>query len=314
MAKFKRKEESKRADAILCADLHIRPDIPVCRIDNFFAAMEKKIDFILALSKQHDCPILVAGDLGHKPLNNGWPTWLLEWTIRKFEGHDIIVIPGQHDLPNHRIDLIDQSGAGVLHAAGAIDLFCKHETLIHKSQKFLMSTFPYGIDICQYLYHKEYPHIAMAHMMVIENKPLWPGQEAPNGHQLLKQFKKYNLTLTGDNHQSFTAEYEGRVLVNPGSMMRTTADQINHRPRVYLWYAETNEVEPVYLPIENGEKVISRIHIDVAKERSDRMNAFVTRVKNDVEIELSYETNMTNYFEKYRTQPRVKEKVLEAMA
>ena len=67
MTQFKRTRKTKsKADAILCADLHIRPDTPICRTDDFFDAMSKKIDFILSLSKEHNCPILMAGDLGHK--------------------------------------------------------------------------------------------------------------------------------------------------------------------------------------------------------------------------------------------------------
>ena len=82
MTKFKRKTKQK-ATAILTADWHIRADVPICRTDDFFQAMSDKLDFILNLSKEHDCPILLAGDLGKRPLNRGWPTWLLEWTINK---------------------------------------------------------------------------------------------------------------------------------------------------------------------------------------------------------------------------------------
>ena len=318
MTKFRRqKKRVEKADAILCADLHIRPDTPICRTDDFFAAMEKKIDFILALSEQHDCQVLVAGDFGHKPLNSGWPTWLLEWAINKFKGYHVIAILGQHDLPNHRLDLWKASGAGVLEAAGAIKVIGINDFThtLSNSSAIELVPFPYGKEI-RAIYQKEnpgWPIIAMAHMMVIENKPLWPGQQAPKGHQLLKKFPEYNLILTGDNHNPFVAEYEGRILVNPGSMMRTTADQINHRPRVYLWWAKENKVEAVYLPIEPGKNVISREHIEVAKARSNRMDAFVERVKTDVEIKLSYTENMKRYFERYRTQKRVKEKTWEAV-
>ena len=104
MSKFKRKNKLN-AYAILTADWHIRPDTPVCRTDDFFLAMSNKLDFILNLSKENDCPILLAGDIGKRPLNNGWPTWLIQWAIEKFKGSNIIAIPGQHDLPGHRIDL-----------------------------------------------------------------------------------------------------------------------------------------------------------------------------------------------------------------
>lgn len=335
MSKFKRQiRQQLKADAILSADIHIRPDTPVCRIDDYWAAQEKKIDFILDLAKEHGCPLLVAGDLGNYPLNQGWPTWLLEWFINKLApitnrsglNTNIICIPGQHDLPNHRLDLFEKSGMGVLTAAEAIKtigiLQTKNETelchfpiAINSDRRINIFPFPYGSEIKQFDWERyqkpEGQIVAIAHQMVIENKPLWPGQKAPKGHQLLKKFPEYNLILTGDNHNAFVAEYEGRLLVNPGSMMRMVADMEDHKPRVYLWYAESNEVVPVYLPIEQG--VISREHIEMADERSDRMDAYMARVREDVEIQLSYEDNMGRYFERFRTERPVKAKVLGAM-
>ena len=304
MTKFKRKT-NKKATAILSADWHIRSDSPLCRTDDFFAAMERKVNFVLDLSKKHNCPILISGDLGHK---SQWPNWLLEWAIKKFKNHDIICIPGQHDLPNHRLDLFEKSGMGVLSAAGAIQTVLDFAFI---DDTFDLYSSPYGQEIKTQSELADYPHIVMTHQMVINDKKLWPGQEAPEGHSLLKQFPDYDLILSGDNHQSFVVEYEGRKLVNPGSLMRSTAAQEDHRPRVYLWYADGNEIEAVYLPIEQG--IISRTHIDVAKERENRNEAFINRVNSDTEIELSYEDNIENYFQKYRTEKRVVEKTWESV-
>jgi DNA repair exonuclease SbcCD nuclease subunit len=335
MTKFKRKrrQTSKKADAILCADIHIRADTPQCRTDDFFQAMAKKIDFILDLSKEHNAPVLVAGDLGQKPQ---WPNWLLEWFINKLSpvvnrpglNTNWICICGQHDLPNHQISQFEKSGMGVLTAAEIIEtigisytkdkIFINHFDTIMPAEKynFHITPFPYGSKMKSLGWEREYekpnkPMIAITHQMVIENRKLWPGQEAPEGHSLLKKFPEYNLILSGDNHLPFVAAHDDRVLVNPGSLMRTTASQENHRPRVYLWYAQENSVEPVYLPIEKN--VISREHIDIAEERSDRMDAYLERLKNDVEIQLSFENNIENYFQKNRTQLPIKQKVFAAM-
>lgn len=308
MTKFRRKRSNTRnnirkADAILAADWHIRPDIPTCRTDDYFHAMKRKIDFILNLSEEHhNCPILVAGDLGQWALNKGWPTWLLEWTIKKFEGYEIICIAGQHDLPNHKLELWEESGVGVLHAAGAINLIFNP---ILKNHKFGVTPFHYGQGI-QHSKYKINPQIAMTHQAVLHGKSMFNGIQAL---ELLKEYPEYNLILSGDNHLSFTEEYQGRILVNPGSMMRNSADQEDHEPRVYLWYANTNEIEAVFLPIEQG--VISREHIKDTTERDGRFDALITRIKNDVELKLSYPDNIVSYLKKYRTVLSVKEKVLK---
>jgi len=300
----KRIKMDRKADAILSADWHIRPDTPVCRTDDFTFAMWRKIGTILTLSKENCCPILIAGDIGNE---HYWPNWLLERCIKLFEGHEIIAIPGQHDLPNHRTDLFDKSGLGVLTAAGVVNTIFK-PILIENT--FGLFPFPYGEKIEHKTHSTGNPNVAMIHQMVIEGKPLWPGQEVPRGHELLKLFPGYNLILSGDNHNPFVAEYQSRKLVNPGSLMRTTADQVDHKPRVYLWYADTNKVEPYYLPIDKD--VITREHIDAKGDRKNRMESYVKRAKESVEIELSFKDNMEKFLKKNKTPKKVKEKIWKA--
>ena len=310
MTKFKRKL-NKIPSAILASDLHLREDTPQCRLDNYWDVQEKKLNFLFSLAKQHQIPILIAGDLGHKPR---WSCRLLEWFISKVNKEiKIFAIPGQHDLINHRTDLWESSAVGVLHAAGAITLL-GFDTfpLDIEFDDFWLYGFPYGVGIQKIKRADNLkPRIAMTHEMIIEKIDLFPNQNAIKGNQILKKHKQFSIVHSGDNHQPFVVEYEDRKLVNPGSLMRSTAAQEDHTPRVYLWYADTNEVEAVYLPIEQG--VISRTHIDVAKERENRNEAFINRVNSDTEIELSYEDNIENYFQKYRTEKRVVEKTWESV-
>ena len=303
MSKFKRKTKS-RSSAILTSDWHIRESTPMCRTDNFWDAQEKKIDFIFDLARKNKCPIIIAGDIGHKPR---WSCKLLEWFISKIDKDiKIIVIAGQHDLINHRLDLWEHSGVGVLHAAKTIN-FIQEPTW---ADGFKIYPFAYGQEIIK-PDKNDLISIAMTHQMIIENKPLWPGQEAPKGNALLKKYACYNLILSGDNHNPFTCEYQGRRLVNPGSLMRTSADQINHKPRVYLWFAESNDIEAIYLPIKDN--VISRTHIEVAKDRENRNEAFITRCNNMEDLEINYEDNLASYFKQFKTQIPVKNKVMAAV-
>ena len=310
MTKFKRRLKSK-SSAILASDLHLREDTPQCRAAGFWEAQERKIDFIFSLAKKHQIPILVAGDLGNKPR---WSCKLLEWFISKIDKNiKIFVIPGQHDLINHRSDLWESSAIGVLQAAEVITLLgFDNFPLDIEFNNFWLYGFPYGVGLQNIDKANDLkPRIAMTHEMIIEKVDLFPDQNAIKGNQILKNHSEFSIIHSGDNHQAFTVEYQGRVLVNPGSMMRNTAAQIDHKPRVYLWYAETNEIEAVYLPIEQG--VIDRSHIDNVQERDTRMDAFIQRVKKDVEIQLAYTENLENYFQKYRTEKPVKEKTWAAV-
>jgi len=286
--------EVMNPDALLSADWHLRADTPTSRTDDFTAAMWRKVQFINDLAKEHDIPILIAGDLGHRPQ---WPNWLIEKFMSIISDIEIIAIAGQHDLPGHNLEAIPQSGFGVLFRSGYIKL---------ANQSSLgIAQFSYGQEIKKSNYN-----IAMTHQMVIEDKPYWPGQVASSAKSLLKKFPDYKLILSGDNHQPFVVKYEGRLLVNPGSMMRSTADQIDHQPRVYLWEAKSNSVVPIYLPIDKD--VIDRSHIDTKKEKDARIEAYTTRLSERYEVGLSYEENLKAYFEENRTRQPIKDRIWEA--
>ena len=280
-------------DAILTSDWHIRADTPICRTDDFTTEMWRKVQFINDLANEHNIPILIAGDIGHRPQ---WPNWLIEKFMSIISDIEIIAIAGQHDLPGHNLESMPESGFGVLMRAGYISLTPTIPWI---------AGFPYGTEIT-----KTESAVAMTHQMVIEDKPYWPGQVASSAKSLLKKFPDYKLILSGDNHQPFVVEHEGRLLVNPGSMMRSTADQIDHNPRVYLWEAKSNSVEAVYLPIEQG--VIDRSHIDTKKEKDARIEAYTTRLSERYEVGLSYEENLKAWFEENRTRQPIKDRIWEA--
>lgn len=309
MPKFKRKRIStNKASAILLSDWHIRENQPACRIDNFWGAQERKMDFILNLAKEHACPILVSGDLGHKPR---WSCKLLEWFISKVNNANvkIICIAGQHDILEHRLETWFQSGIGVLHAAGAVEFISSPKII---NNEFVVYPFSYGEGITvPKKNNSELPKIAMIHQMVVEKKDLFPDQNALKSHSLLKQFPCYDLIHSGDNHLPFVSEYNGKILCNPGSIMRMTAIQIGHRPKIYLYKADTNTVEAVYLPIERG--VVTRLHIEDKEIRDKRMDAFVSRMTDDFEVALSFENNLEEYFRTNRTKQSVVDKTWEAI-
>lgn len=294
-----RKKSFKYVDAVLCSDLHIRADVPECRTDDFLQAQEKKLKFIFDLCREYDCPLYIGGDIGHR---SQWPNWLLEKFISIASGIQVYACLGQHDLPSHSTDLISKSAVGVLSAAGIIDIsedYCEIR-IFHYGQK-IKNSGPHA-----------FPYIALSHQLIIQDKEDWPGQEAVKGISLLKKHPVYKLILTGDNHKPFVIRYDGRLLVNPGSMMRTTADQIDHKPRVYLWNQEQNDVIPIYLPIE--EDVIDRSHIDIKKHNDDiakRIEAFIEKMKSNDDFDISFEDNLKVFFRKNRVRKAVKEKIEE---
>jgi len=93
--------------------------------------------------------------------------------------------------------------------------------------------------------------------------------------------------------------------------MRQSADQADFRPRVYLYYADTNEVEPVYLPLEDG--VVSREHLERSEERSERINAFISKLDGEWQAGLSFEANLEEFFKHNRVRKQTKEIIYKAV-
>lgn len=296
-----------KPSAILSSDWHIRSTTPVCRLDNFLQAQETKVKFIVELAKKYDCPILIAGDIGNKP---EWPNWLLEWFISIVSDVVVIGIPGQHDLPDHKLSQIPKSGTGVLSISDVIDL--RKSTFVTIENGFNLITFPFSLPIRHFKIDREkgnYPKVAMSHQMVIKKNPLWKGQKDPRGVQVLKKYPEFDLILTGDNHNSFVSKYKGRLLVNPGSLMRLEADQVNHLPRVYLWYAKINKIKIVYLPIEQG--VVSRQHIKEKEEQETRIDTYITHMKTSHKVGLSFENNLRRRIKLDKISKRVETRIWE---
>lgn len=272
-------------DAILCGDIHLREDTPICRTDNFWEAQWKKIDFISDLQKKYTCPVLCSGDLFDywKP-----SPMLLSWATEHIPDQ-FHTIYGQHDLPQHSMELAYKSGLYNLWKNDKLEILNYNMHLKYTVDGCSFGSIP--ID-CEKRGNQQ---VLVWHKMVYQGKLPWPGCTDPLGASLLRKYPQYSIIITGDNHKPFVEEYKGRLLVNVGSMMRTTADQINYKPCVWLWYAETNTVVPVYLPIEKD--VISREHLDIQEQRDNRIDSFISRLDTDWKASLSFEDNLT-IFEK----------------
>lgn len=303
-ALWTRGQAMKKVTCIITADLHLREDQPVCRTDDFFAAQTRKLNWLSELQQKYNCPILDGGDLFHhwKP-----SPALLRYAINNLPS-EIVTVPGNHDLPSHSMELYEKSGLAVLEASGKVNvLFEKEYNLVNAIN---ITPFPWGYEVVSHA-STPYRKIALCHVMTYQGRKPFPGCTAPGAGALLRNTKGYNLIITGHNHVPFVVEDDGRLLINPGSLMRTTAAQIDHKPRVYLYYAENNTIEPVFVPIKEG--VITREHIDITEYRDDRIDAFISRLSDEIETGLSFEHNLESYFSKNRIRQNTKDLVWEAV-
>lgn len=280
------KERKESVSAILTGDWHLREDSPVCRTDDFETTQWRKVRFIAELQKKHQCPVLHSGDLfDHWKASPA----LLSKTIAHLPDQFYSVV-GNHDLPQHSLELLWKSGVNVLIEAGKLNLLSE----VHWEQTPKEGSLVFGDR-----------KILVWHTMTWTRKQPWPGCSDPSAKILLKKYPEFDLILTGHNHQTFIEELDGRILVNPGCITRQTADQENHQPSVFLWYAKSNLIEQVFLPYE--ENVISREHIEQGVKKDARIAAFVERLNTEWQKGVSFEDNL----EKFEQVNRIPKSIME---
>jgi DNA repair exonuclease SbcCD nuclease subunit len=273
-------------DAIFVSDLHLRETTPIARTDDYMKSQWRKMDFIKDLQKRYSIPVLCGGDI----FDHWKPSpFLLSETIKHLPNQFFTVL-GNHDLPQHALSLIDRCGVNVLKEAGKI-------TILNRCHFGQESTEPSFVIKGR--------NILVWHKMVWQGKKPYPTCIDEPASSILKRYPAYSTILCGDNHKTFVEQYEGRLLVNPGSLMRMDADQVDHKPCIFLWYASDNTVQQVFLPIEEG--VVSRIHLEQKEERDERISAFVEKLQGEYETSLSFEDNLSEFMKVNNVDKTVRE-------
>jgi len=291
--------DKRKPSAILTSDWHLREDTPTCWIGDFQMEQWLSVAFISKLQEKYKCPVIHAGDLFHhwKP-----SPWLMAQAIDLLP-KQFYTIYGQHDLPQHNWELRGKSGLNALKVAKVVEILPNanygQEPDINEST---WKTFPEPWVSPKRI-------LVWHHMTYIT--PPYPGATGGNATAILRKYPQFDLIVTGDNHQSFYTEYDGRILVNPGNLTRQVADQIDYQPRVALWYAETNTIEWVNIPVKDD--VITREHIEVKQQRDNRIDAFISRLDGDWVAGMSFEENLEAFFNKNQTRESVRQIIYTAI-
>lgn len=316
-----------KPDFILASDIHWRATKPSCRVDNYLYAQSRKFKYLLQEAQNCKADILIAGDLGNVP---EWPNWLLtlffELIAQTGFTQNMFVIPGQHDLPEHRLERWRESALGALNEAlpQTVRVLTSPESSCVTKKGYLLVPCPYGIDpneelaLEKRLNYSVKDTILFMHRMIIQ-EPLWPGQVAQKANIFLRKFKDYGLILSGDNHQSFVSSTPSkstpsgkRWLVNAGSMMRMKVDQFDHIPKFFLYSREGGVVEREF-PHEPSEEVINLENSITEKERKARTKEFISKVEGQENVEFSFENNIRKLIDKGDVRQGVIDKVWKAI-
>lgn len=278
--------------AILTADWHLRDTIPACRTDDFEKAQWQKVRYISNLQKKYNCPILHAGDL----FDNWKPSpYLLSKTI-EFIPDQFYTIYGNHDLPQHNLELAEKCGINVLEKANKIHVL----TGTHWNQ---MPKKENEVNIKK-------SSILIWHVMTYQGKKPFPGITDSPAAGLLRKYPEYDLILTGHNHKIFTESYENRLLVNPGCITRQESNQANFQPKIFLYFSETNTIQSIDIPVKK-DVVVKPENIQVNEARNERINAFIEKLNEGWNTTINFSKNMENYLSANKIPKEIKDIINE---
>lgn len=288
-----------KVDYILTADWHLREDCPICFTGDWEKYQWETVKFISELQKKYNCPVLHSGDLFH----NWKPSPALLSMASLLLPKEFYSVYGNHDLPQHNMSLSQKSGLYNLIINGVINILDDGSEVEGCSwgASFLPLNEVYMKDESILVWHK----------MTYQNQIPYPGCEEPKATKLLRKYNAYNLIVTGDNHQSFVAEYDGRLLVNPGCITIQDASMLDHEPSVYLYSKANNTAKRVKIPQDSAE--FSTDHIEIVKEKNERIESFISKLKSGWKVELDFEENLKRFQKKNKIKQSIMEIIYKSM-
>ncbi len=214
--------------AIFCSDLHLSENAPPARSaePDWLAAQGRVLDQLKGLIDEHQAVCCCAGDVFDR--HNPSPA-LINWAI----GHlpKMYAIPGQHDMPHHRHQDIQQSAYHTLWLAGVIK-----EISDLSVEGFYFCGYPWEVELRVPPKRKTgIKAIAVSHRFVwLPNKGYPGAPESGLVKPITKLYEGYDVAVFGDNHQGFCTETTTPTIFNCGCLIRRKANERDYKPRVGL--------------------------------------------------------------------------------
>jgi DNA repair exonuclease SbcCD nuclease subunit len=262
------------------ADTHFRINAPENRVDNCALTLKRKFAWTLKTAKEKDADILAAGDIFETAFQ---PYRLVRDYVEMLQRYSVrfMAVFGQHDLKYHSYKSKDDTPLSVLLTAIKSHDFTDTPYKVHDKV---------AIHGCSWGQPMPVPipgifNILLIHTMVTESGALWPGHaDFVTGTDLIKT-SGFNITLSGDNHQSFMTERNGAFLFNTGSLLRSSIAQYDHQPRVpfiTIWDDFSVDWEWLDVPIKSAVEVFKQQQQDTTplEEALPGIAAFLDSIAN----------------------------------
>ena len=257
--------------AVLCADIHLSDKPPAARRgeSDWYAAMKRTLDQVSAFADEHQAVVVCAGDVFDRWNSSAR---LINFALKNLP--DMYAVPGQHDLPMHRPDLMYESAFGTLVLAGKIRLLYPKGTRIETSSgAFSAHGYGWGTELGMppdtgYMGTR----LAVVHHFVWANRSQAYVGVDDDSHitRVMKKIEGYHAVIFGDNHHGFGL-LNSNVL-NCGTLFRRRSNEIYYSPMVGLLH-QSGKIDQKLL--STAGEIIEKVEEIVDVVPSADFNLFV---------------------------------------
>jgi hypothetical protein len=262
---------------LITADLHLRPERPRCRLDEDWAITQMAaLRQIVKYSNEYQAPLCINGDI-FDPKTGKVPPWVETLFLRQISKakYGVFILAGNHDLPNHSWNKVNESSFGVIWNSGKVSPLSSLGLAAHFGQPLEGTN----------------TNLVFLHQLVFASAgDIPPTEKAITASDLLEEYPKAKWIFTGDMHRNFHYEENGRHVVNPGCMLRQTIAFKDYQPQVYLVDLETEEV--ISLPILDTVEMVKDSYVKEEDDRKDRVESFIQMVRSAGTVSLDFRSNL----------------------
>lgn len=230
----------------IAADLHLRATTPISRTDNYAETTLRKLQQLIDHCNEKQSKLLIAGDIFDKP---DVPIWYLNSVIQIFNAlkTNCYAIAGNHDLKFHSIENIKESALWTLSKSSTVDLVTSYnyKTPWTLDTQVLLHPYHFGQEVAT-LPKLGYYNILMLHLPIFEKEIPFYMKDAKLAGQLVADYPGFDLYITGDIHIPCITD----LVINPGSMLRSSKAQKEHKPCFVDVDTSTREMTVNHFDIE----------------------------------------------------------------
>jgi DNA repair exonuclease SbcCD nuclease subunit len=293
----------------ILGDCHLINHNPERRLDDYWITQQCKFRQVLSIFKEYNCDYIIqTGDLVDNPnISNIVMSYIIN--ILKEYNVRLNLVFGNHDITGHSKSTLPSSPLSVLKSAGVVNIMNSEPSYQHLCLDEGVGCAPhylYGAGFGEQIpipesneINKRY-NILVVHKM-IGDRQLYPGQDLIGPEKFLRIYPFYNLVVCGDYHFRFICEYDGRIILNPGALVRKTISKfdLEHKPACIIFDTETNNVKVVELDIKPIEEVFD---LTVIKKRdNEALNRLIEGLKKNNKSNIGWRHILVKILEQKKT-------------